>query len=295
METPILLVLRQAVRIILLFLFFVIGMALPLLAQQTYRLGKAPTINPSKKPPPGSALILRLPVIIDPRTTTEFFYRGREAALQPLVTVMNRYLDSLAWLPAGDPMLVGPSVKGVPSLFVGSAEAETAPPSASVLRETHDKFPPMVLHLDKPSETWKARMTNYLVETRADYALLFWIGFNEYPKANKGIFKKKVVMGTGYEPEVRFLSAEDKPVEVLQLTGLLIRKDGEVIKAGAEAFLYEDTPFWAQALEIGTSIDDRQIGHSISDQRRDDLPGRPPAWQVALQHLLEQLTGRKVR
>jgi hypothetical protein len=106
------------------------------------------------------------------------------------------------------------------------------------------------------------------------------------------LFKKKVVLGTGYEPEIRFLSAEDKPVEVLQLTAMLFNSKGEVVRAGSEAFLHEDTPFWAQAAGISKSIDNRKIQQALINHRREDLPGNPLAWKTGLQTLLEQTLQR---
>lgn len=74
---------------------------------------------------------------------------------------------------------------------------------------------------------------------------MLWIklGFSEYPKAAKGVFGKKVVLGTGYEEGIKFLSAEDKPVEVLQVTGMLLNREGNIIRSGAEGIVAKDTPF----------------------------------------------------
>lgn len=235
---------------------------------------------------------MHLPVMIDEKVKTEFFYQGREAVLLPVTEAMNQYLDSLAWASAID---IGPvPAKGNPYVFVGSSEAETAPPGAEMMREEFDKFPPMMLYVQKPSKEWTRLLLRTMSYTEADYAMLIWLGFNEYPKANKGLFKKKVVLGTGYEPEIRFLSAEDKPVEVLQLTAMLIDKNGDVLRAGSEAFLYEDTPFWAQIVGLNKSIDDQSIQNAIINERRNDLPGNPLAWKIGLTTLMEQLLQRSM-
>jgi len=67
------------------------------------------------------------------------------------------------------------------------------------------------------------------------------LGFSEYPKADKGAFGQKVVLGTGYEEGIKFLSAEDKPVEVLQVTGMLLDREGNIIRSGAEGIVAKDT------------------------------------------------------
>lgn len=236
-----------------------------------------------------SSRIVHAPVMFDKEMSEEFFYQNREVILQPLMEIMNQYLDSLAW---SEPIAVAVQNNGLPWLFVGSSEAETAPPATMMMRDEHDEYPPMALYLDKPTREWRQSFTGMMNEEQADYAILLWLGLTEYPKADKGLFKKKVVLGTGYEREIRFLSAVDKPVEVLQLTGVLLDKNGNVVRAGAEGFLHEDSPFWVQVLEAGTTVDDRAIRKLFTEEVREDLPGRPLAWKVAVENLVKQLTQR---
>ncbi len=62
------------------------------------------------------------------------------------------------------------------------------------------------------------------------------------------MYKKKVFLGTDYEPEIRSLSAELEPVEVLQISGMLLEKMKTSSAREHEAFIYEDSPFWVQIL-----------------------------------------------
>lgn len=264
-------------------------------AQRTYRLSKAPFYKTFDKKAKFTAEThtLHYPVQIDQMTIEEFFYEGREEALRPIIATFNAYLDSLSW---SAPLVTNQfSKKGAPYLFVGSSESVIAPQSAEMLREDFDKFPPMALHVDKPDKNWKGVLNQQMTTQNADFALIFWIGFNEYPKANKGLFKKKVVLGTDYEPEIRFLSAELEPVEVLQISGMLLDKQGNIIRAGSEAFLYEDSPFWVQMFGASTSIDDNTLSNTVSEIRREDLLGKPLAWKVAIHNLLQQLTQQPMR
>ncbi|MCB0376736.1 MAG: hypothetical protein KDD04_12525 [Sinomicrobium sp.] len=145
----------------------------------------------------------------------------------------------------------------------------------------------MIIYLKKPSKDWKRVLPDAL--SGIENLLIIRIGFAEYPKANKGIFKKKVVLGTDHEHEIRFLSAEDKPVEVLQLTGMVLNRNGDVLRAGAEGIVHEDAPFWAQVFDIQKSMDDKTVNNLISKFRIEDLPGKPLAWKAALDTLLRQL------
>jgi len=121
------------------------------------------------------------------------------------------------------------------------------------------------------------------------YALWLTVGFAEYPKADKGMFGKKVVLGTNYERPIRFLSAEDKPVEVLQISGILLDMDGKILRAGAEGLFHEDTPFWVQVLELKTEMRDETVSSILFEQRREELQGQPLVWKVALHNLLANL------
>ena len=257
--------------------------------QQLDYLSKAPFYKNYKKHAVQTAQIASLPIEIDKMVLEEFFYKDRVAALQPLVAVMNGYLDSLQITRLDGQVL---PKKGSPYLFVGSSEAETAPPGSDMMREEYHKYAPMVIYAKKPSNDWKKQAEEMLVQHSADYMLAIWVGIVEYPKANKGVFKKKVVLGTNYESDIRFLSAEDKPVEVIQITGMLFNKKGEVLRAGAEGIIHEDTPFWAQVFDLKKDMDDKAIQALISECRREDLPGNPLAWKAAMDMLIHQLTPR---
>jgi len=231
-----------------------------------------------------------LPVGIDQITRLEFFYAGREPALQPLVEAMNAYLDSLKWCTP----LSGDSLpeKGAPYVYVGSAEGEGAPPEAAMQRNEHDKYPPMVIHILKPSGAWRSALGTLAQTQPVEHFLRIQIGFSEYPKADKGMFGKKVVLGTGYEEGIKFLSAEDKPVEVLQITGMLLDRDGNIVRAGAEGIVAKDTPFWAQVLDVQQGMNNDALQKLLLEERRSDVPGQPLKWQAALRNLVAQLLGQ---
>ncbi len=277
-------------RVLLLGLILV-GFTVPIFGQAHQRLEREPfyrsyekhTVDPNDR-------IAHAPVTLDAMMREAFFYRGREEALQPLVDVLNTYLDSLNWSAAID--LSDMPVKGQPYLFVGSSEAETAPDGAELLRVESEKYPPMMIYADKPSRDWRRALSAELASADVDYVLLVWIGFTEYPKADRGFFGKKVVLGTDHEHQIRFLSAEDEPVGVLQISGMLFDRDGKLLRAGAEGIIHEDTPFWAQSFGIEKTIDDRAVQQLLRNERRQDLAGRPLAWKVAAYHLMEQLMQR---
>jgi hypothetical protein len=82
-------------------------------------------------------------------------------------------------------------------------------------------------------------------------------------------------------------------VTVLQLTGALVDQEGRVLRIGAEGLTVRRTPLLASSLCAQALLRDEDV-QALRSSVRQDLPGEPLTWRVALQHLVEQLTGRAV-
>ncbi len=232
--------------------------------------------------------VLLLPAGLAPELAGTLGYGGRQGEFAPLLAALNddlrgraccRYVTQPA-LPAGGPQL-----------YVGSAGSDLAPPEAEQQVLPQDRFAPMVLHLGRPSEAWRRAAAELMAREGASHAVVIWLGVSQYPKGRQGVFGKKVVLGTGHEVPIRFLTAEDKLLEVLQLTGVLVDAEGRVVRAGAEGILARDTPFAAQVFDVEKVLTDDALAAVLTTERRVDLPGAPPSWQVALGNLLAQLRG----
>lgn len=247
----------------------------------------------TKKLPAASSSIGLLPITVQPNMEETDFKYDRDHPLlieltDSISSKINRFPLSLVTL--SDYSLT--SSKNSPGIYVGSSEGDNVPAGASVIREEHEKYPPMIIYMDKAKDNWKVDASNVAIENEVEYLLRIWISFAQYPKSDKGLVKKKIVLGTNHEEEIRFFSSEDMPVEVLQLSGYLTDKNGTVLRAGAEGVIYNDTPFWLQILDIEELIDDKMLARLLHDQRREDLPGDPLALDIALKNLLAQLLDR---
>ena len=208
--------------------------------------------------------------------------------LEALRAAIDEYLRSQACCRATDQELPA----GAPLLYVGSSEGEDVPLEAGDLREDYEKYPPMIVHYAKPAAGWKAAAGDLALREGATRIVVTQLDFVQYPKADKGFFGKKVVLGTHHEKDVRFLSALDKPIEVLQISGAVLDTDGRELCAGAEGIVGSDSPFWVQVLEAGKDIDDEMLARVLHSERREDVPGAPLAWQVAADQLLWNLLRR---
>jgi hypothetical protein len=79
-------------------------------------------------------------------------------------------------------------------------------------------------------------------------------------------------------------------VAVLQLTGALVDESGKAIRIGAEGFYARRTPLLVSAMGAQSLLSDEDATAARA-LRRDDLPGQPLAWQVAMRELVAGLTG----
>lgn len=164
-------------------------------AQNTYRLNKAPHYKSFEKHKGGINQQHRFDkVMLHPDMKREFDYLNREGNMQPIADTLSAYINSLPWVVSWENSSGLPN-KGMPYLYVGSAESDASPPSAHMLRGEDELYPPLVMHLNKPSKKWKKEFTKHQKTESDDYQLIIWLGFSEYPKTNKGLFKKKVVLG----------------------------------------------------------------------------------------------------
>jgi hypothetical protein len=273
---------------------------------ETHRLDGAPYyVDVAGAPPaPGTCAIV-LPVTIDPRLAEVLGYERRESRLQPIVDALNARVAARAPCAGTEPRDVdasalgasslgasslGASSLGAPLVYVGTATSEFAPAETADQALPTDRFPPMVLHLERPSDAWRRDANARAAATGTRYSVVAMLGVSQYGKGHSGPFRKEVVLGTGHREPIRFLTSEDKPVEVLHLTGVLVDADGRPVRAGAEGVILRDTPFAMQVLGLAQILDDLSLERVVADERRTDLPGSPLKLDVAFDNLVAQLT-----
>lgn len=150
----------------------------------------------------------------------------------------------------------------------------------------------MKLAVGRPSPEWTARMRETMATAGVARTLVVTLEVGQMLLRQRGLAgSKELELGTGHTARFPWLTSLETPVSVLQLTGALVDQEGKAIRIGAEAFQAKRTPFLlssagAQALLLDEDVADART------RRREDLPGQPLAWKVALGHLAEQLTGR---
>ena len=190
-------------------------------------------------------------------------------------------------LPAGE----------APELFVGNADMMGSPVSMSSFIDEHEDEdqPIMALYFRNASQEWKRKLLAAATENDIDAVLFFTIGFSEYFVRQKDwLGKKELEMGIGHSIPVKWLTSLDDPVEVIHIMGALMDKTGKIYRAGAEGIVAAKTAsFFESIIGLRNTLTDDAVSAITTDLRREDLPGKPLNYKVALQNLIANLLDRK--
>lgn len=210
-----------------------------------------------------------------------------------LLGEMNAYLATLGASVAIPPApvtasTVAPDVHfgcATPGAMAGEDCAERGDSALGRGRQT------MRLAVGRPSPEWAAGTRAQLVQQGAERSLVITLEMGQYlPRQSGWKGSKSVELGTGNVESLPWLTSLETPVIVLQLTGALLDDSGKAIRIGAEGIAARKTRLLVSAVGGQELFGDDDIRRARS-ARREDLPGAPLAWQVALKHLVSQLTG----
>jgi hypothetical protein len=269
---------------------WVAGASLSLVGRDTGRIGHLPIAFQR-----GAAQ----PAIFDPRT-------GRGTPMDTLLEEMNAYLDSLGisaalMAKAGDSAIVPTPAgsKGVPPDVrfgcipeQGVAGNDCAERGDSALGRGSQR---MLLAVGRPSAEWIAWAAARMRENGTARMLVVTLEIGDYLIRQEGLLGTKVVeLGTGHRAKLPWLTSLETPVAVMQLTAALVERDGKAVRIGAEGFYPRRTRLVVSAMGGQELLDDDDV-RALRGYRREDLPGSPLAWQVALANLVEQVTGKPAR
>jgi len=235
--------------------------------------------------------------IFDPRS-------GPGTPVGALLDEMNAYLDSLGRATRLTVRLVeGGKVSAVsfqattqpPDVHFGCVTATGAPGDDCAARGDSALGrgrQAMRLAVGRPSAEWTGWMGDVTRDVGVGRVLVLTLEVGQYLPRQTGWRGDKVVeLGTGHVVTLPWLTSLETPVAVLQLTGALVDRDGRAVRIGAEGILAHRTRLPVSAVGGQELLRDEDVAQART-ARRDDVPGRPLVWQVALRHLVAQLTGR---
>jgi len=224
---------------------------------------------------------------------------GQGSAIDALLHEMNAYLDSLGSSTRVATDAAAPLPMGTPPdvMFgcnrthgddcAGEREAERG------LFQRHG--PRMRLAVGRPSNDWIAGAARTLERSGATHLLVISLEAGQYYLRQQGWQGRKVVeLGSGHAVSQPWFTGIDEPVAVIQLTGALMDRDGKAVRIGAEGLMAKRTGLLVGALGARSLVTDDDV-RTLRTARRDDLPGTPLVWQVALKTLVEGLVVKAER
>jgi hypothetical protein len=216
---------------------------------------------------------------------------ARGTPVATLISEMNAYLDSL-----GASVRVAAPAGGLPGtppdVHFGCEQRHLGECDANSRDLAVQGKPWMKLAVGQPSWDWVPGLRGALDASEADAALLVTLEVGQYWTHQRNLLgSKEVRLGTGYDAPLPWLTSLDQPVQVLQLTGALVDRDGRALRVGAEGMLAQRTNIVLSGLGAQELIG-REDVERLRSARREDLPGRPLVWQAALQNLVANLTDR---
>ncbi len=235
------------------------------------------------------------PALFDPRW-------GPGTPLHALLSEMNATLDSLT-TSRGEPLTrlidgarvsaVAPTSLGVPpDVMFGCLTRTNLPDDECEERDgaLGRGRQQMRLAVGRPSKAWIAWAGSTMDAAGVSHVLVISLEVAEYPVRQRGLAgAKSVELGTNHTVSLPWLTSLDTPVQVVQLTGALIDRNGRAVRIGAEGLVARRTRLLLSALGAQALIGDTDIA-SLRTQRRDDVAGAPLVWREALRELVAQLT-----
>jgi hypothetical protein len=246
---------------------------------------------------PAGAVIARLPIGYQRGATQPASFEPSAAGGTPMAALlaeMNAYADSLGVSALSGGAALGGTPPDVQFGCVPGAAGDCADPAepGAAVRSSDTEQPRMRLAVGRPSSDWTAATAAALARSGAGHALVLTVEGGQYWVTKRGwANRKSLELGTGYSVQLPWLTSLDAPVNVLQITGALIDRDGKAVRIGAEGLLAKRTGLVMSGVGMQTLVTDTDI-EALRTMRRDDLPGRPLVWKAAVKALVDDLVGR---
>lgn len=251
-----------------------------------------------KKPPYVTGKAPQVPTVLAHhfRVGSSFGEPGRDAELAASLEGFLQECERFVTDHGISKRLEAPALAGhgdLPHLYVGHPDGFWAPSDAwsDTDLEAQGRSVVAIAVTDPPTRLTK-QLSAPLNAMSATHMLYVTLELSDYAVAQKNWKGSKAVeLGTGHIMPVPWLTSLDQLAEVLQFEGVLYRADGRFVRAGAEAFHAQRTPFRQAILNVQRTMQPEELQEALR-ATRTDLPDQPLAWQVALRNLLGQLTGR---
>lgn len=282
-------VIRPTRPLLALPILVALGMSTEAIAQG----GISTTSHPAKQPPfyRGSGFVVQNPARLDielqlPDGLPEKWVPV--SALERLATDMNQWLVArFVQVSAGSEPL---RLDSLQSDGRAIAPRVTLGCQLDFSDECSEEERSNQLQVSSASRAWREATRQTLAEQQADALLVVHLQIAPHWIHQRGLRgDKEVRLGTRHVQSLPWLTSLDTPVWVIQVTGALVDVEGKVRRSGAEGIWALRTPMRASVLDAQQLLREADIEQVRTTLVREDLPGHPLSWQVALEDLLNGL------
>lgn len=260
------------------------GASMDVVRRDSGRIGHLPVVFQRTGQPP----------VFEPRS-------GAGTAMDTLLAEMNAYIDSLGVstrFAVASPVSPQRDPRVAPDVRFGCIPEHGAPGNDCAERgdSALGRGPQqMLLAVGRPSPEWTTWIGEVMNEARIARVLVVTVELGDYLMRQQGLVGTKVLeLGTGNTARLPWLTSLETPVSVLQLTAALVERDGRAVRIGAEGFYARRTRLLVSAVGGQELLSDADIT-AARTLRREDLPGSPLAWKVAMRELVGRVSGRQAR
>jgi len=150
---------------------------------------------------------------------------------------------------------------------------------------------PRVFRTWQADADWRDQLRRAAEAADVDYVLLFTLGQSHYVTRGPAVGARHIEMGTGYMVSLPFHVRRDQCFGVLHIVAVLVDRSGNVVRSGAEGVMAGSVLGGAagSAIDVIPEISVERIREHATHELREDLEGQPPAWRVAMEHLMLRL------
>jgi hypothetical protein len=143
------------------------------------------------------------------------------------------------------------------------------------------------LDVTRPSQAWIEGTGRALAAAGASHVLVLTVELSEYwPREMTPV--PLLELGSGHSQSLSWYTDPEMPVYVIQLTGALLDGDGRALRIGAEGLMARPSGLGMTLLGAQRLIREGDVERLLT-AHREDLPGDPLVWEVAVRTLVTQL------
>ncbi len=272
-------------------------------------LSRSPWYAAARRTPnlPAGQRVGIAPIMYQKRAGTEAMFDPSGDANSPMAVLlaeMNVYLDSITTangtapvrLLEGGPAGARPAMRGIAPdvrfgcLRVGNLPGEDCEERGDSVLGRNPNLNQMKLEVGRPSAEWTSWFAEETENSGVELGLVITIETGEYLIRQTGLRgNKSVDLGSNHVQALPWVTSLEQPVQVIQLTGALMGRDGRARRIGAEGIYAKRTNIIVSGVGATALLEDSDV-EALRTRRREDLPGQPLAWQEALRTLVKELT-----